>query len=433
MKAIYFFSLLMSINSMAQFGDRHIVDIHSRGATDIVYMDANSDDLKDIIVSQVFNPFNKVVYYPRISDTTFGLPVMIDSLVYPQNLAVGKFDADDQMDIVSCSEYEKIIRVYYQQANGNYQKQTLDTLSGIKKIYAHKISGIANDEIIALSADEIRIYNNLSQTLSIDTLKHTQLQDMNCMAFDDYDADGDIDFIIAGKKIMIFENQSGSFQWDSLATANITIHSEIMADIALMDYNKDGNQDLIFTQNENGALVYALNDGQGNFSNQQVVKTGFGSIHDIQIGDIDTNGFEDIALVDIGVSKLEWIQFSNQGTGIKQHIFTEELPKTRVLELADINGDSQLDIIAADILSFHLYGNEIGIVDNYVDNFNIRYHSFSEISIEGVEGIEFEVFDINGKLLTRKRTYQQFSIENYRNQIVFLAFSNGSYKKLLIR
>ena len=153
------------------------------------------------------------------------------------------------------------------------------------------------------------------------------------VAVGDLDGDGDADVVSLreGNPASVWLNEKGRF-----VLVERTVESgEGIGRLALMDLDGDGDLDL-FALGRTTRSVLWENDGTGSFrkSDQE-----FNSGTRLAAGDIDLDGKKDL-VVDFAV----WL---NRGGGRLENIQTVSPRPASALELVDIDGDGDLDLLGA--------------------------------------------------------------------------------------
>ncbi|HYV95644.1 MAG TPA: VCBS repeat-containing protein [Chitinophagales bacterium] len=124
-------------------------------------------------------------------------------------------------------------------------------------------------------------------------------------------------------------------------------------DIAIGDFNKDGNPDLAFANHERQYLTVLWGNGQGNFAaapNSPFPVMVKPHPHGIATGDFNNDGRLDLATDDWGNNEIE-ILFGDSIMGFKTpgtYFKVGKMPYQR-LRAADVNGDHNIDIITTNL------------------------------------------------------------------------------------
>jgi hypothetical protein len=152
----------------------------------------------------------------------------------------------------------------------------------------------------------------------------------------DFDADGDIDFVMStshvdDKRIVWYENDGNQ----NFSESNISV-SVSVANVKVVDINKDGFYDVVGTSGESVYLF--LNDGNQNFSEQKISDKG---AFLFKIIDIDSDGDLDIA----GTSDyFEMLWLENDGD--LNFTLHETGHYAGLMHFSDIDRDGKLDFIS---------------------------------------------------------------------------------------
>lgn len=164
----------------------------------------------------------------------------------------------------------------------------------------------------------------------------------------DIDGDGDIDLVATstdGNKIVWFENTDG--QGNFSAPKVIESDMEYPLEIAVADLNGNGYLDLVAVSTFDNQVVWFENlDGLGNFGPQQTVASLYGA-QTVKAKDINGDGYIDI--IAGGDNKVIWIEntdgLGNFGT---PKIISNAIGTTESIEVGDIDGDGDMDVVVAD-------------------------------------------------------------------------------------
>ena len=155
-------------------------------------------------------------------------------------------------------------------------------------------------------------------------------------AWADLDADGDPDaaFIDGTAKLHMFSNErQGQF-----AERSITAGAAIA--ITVLDANDDGVLDLVVAQSD-GAIISISDKDKTGWSFNELAKTNADAKPaSFRVADLDNNGGLDLILS--GTNTHVWM---NDGAG-KFASINDPLSSYRVFDVADVNNDGRLDLLA---------------------------------------------------------------------------------------
>nr|MBA2540764.1 VCBS repeat-containing protein [Deltaproteobacteria bacterium] len=185
------------------------------------------------------------------------------------------------------------------------------------------------------------------------------------LAAGDLDGDDDLDLVAVtvssggGRAFRFTNNGAATFTSSSAIDLALTTQVDVdkAAGVALGDLDEDGDLDLVAAITGGDRIAVLLNNGNGTFGTSMTTEIDAGASIDtvrIAIGDLDADGHLDVAVSNDHPDNPEIITFRGNGAGGLTFLAVETLTidfNARSLisdiELADVDGDGDLDVFAA--------------------------------------------------------------------------------------
>lgn len=164
----------------------------------------------------------------------------------------------------------------------------------------------------------------------------------------DLDGDGDLDLALAipfaANKILLNDGSAG---FTDVSSNRLPAQDSDSQNLAIADFDNDGNLDLFFVNDQTLANEFYINDSQGSFSDLSNRIPVAGNSTSVTALDIDGTGTTDILIGNIGQN----VMLMNSGNAFFTDQTTERLPQqannTQDIEFGDITGNNLQDIIVA--------------------------------------------------------------------------------------
>lgn len=207
----------------------------------------------------------------------------------------------------------------------------------------------------------------------------------------DLDGDGDLDVAIAAEyapnRVLI---NDGAGRLTDESDARLPRTSGDHEDVAIADFDGDGDSDLVFVGEDDQVSGYHLNDGRANFSDVTERLPTRGTSNAVVAEDVDRDGDPDLVIGNNGQDLL----FINDGAGMFADETSERLPAsddlTQDIAFGDVDGDGDRDLIL---------GNEDGnkaLTNDGSGGFSDESESLLPPAAGGEETRNVDLADVDG-------------------------------------
>jgi hypothetical protein len=318
--------------------------------------DFNNDQNSDIVV--VLSGVSALVIFTGYGDGTFGYGYAYSTgfFSYPRCVAVGDFNNDGNLDIVTANYFTGDAGVFLGSGDGRFQGPVLYSTGDDLFTSFVAVGDFNNDNFLDFAAA-----NYFSTTITIHLgYGNGAFQDPiflsasafapSCIAVGDLNNDNQLDIVFANP---LYSNVGILFGYGNGSFGSINTYSTGSGSypwsIALGDFNNDTILDIAVTNVWDFSIGLLLGYGNGMFATQRTFSTGYVSIpQSIAIGNFDNDDQTDIvvgnsAMGNIGVfliqDEKDFTSETSYSTGSSPHPYS--------VAVGDFNNNSHLDITVA--------------------------------------------------------------------------------------
>ena len=368
LRALYVSALLAPAVAAQQFGPVQFLATNQTNTQSVRSADLDGDGDRDVVCASWQN--DRVSWFENLDGLgTFGPAKIVSSATDGARVVgVGDLDGDGDQDLVCCSDWDDKVR-WFENLDGLGNFSTPKLVSGVHAPRSLDIVDLDGDQDLDLLVgsyfdNEVLWFDNTNGQGNFSAKKviSNQAKWCNAVRGADVDGDGDMDVLSASQldsKVAWYENVDGLGNFG----AQLVISSNAAGArwVAAADLDGDGDVDALSASTVDTKVAWYENtDGSGAFGAEQILSLNNAGPRVVEPADVDGDGDLDVLAGFYGDDLLAWFENTDGAAsfGPAQTIATG-LNGIHGLEVADIDGDNDLDVTVATWL-----GSEIAWVKN---------------------------------------------------------------------
>lgn len=349
-----------------------------KASMDVRAIDIDQDGDLDIILANEFQP-NSILINDGTGKFTDESAQRLPQVVHDsEDIAIADFNGDGLLDLVFCSEDDKIHEYYLNKGKGFFE------------VAPYKLPDSEANAVITLDLNndkkpDLVFGNNGKNTVLINkgdgtfSVESQRLPDANRVTQDlaavDIDGDGDLDIFEANEdgNRLLLNNGKGFFSDASQSNLpndpNVETRKASFADV-----DNDGDLDIFLSnvkfrpERDIQNRLY-INNGKGKFTNETERRIPKDEDHTIDaiFEDVNKDGSKDIVLANVFGAQIKI--YLNNGKGEFMENATAILGKKHVRDAlgviaADLNGDGKKDFYFCDRFNPNLGKKDLLLLEN---------------------------------------------------------------------
>ncbi|MCB9224361.1 MAG: T9SS type A sorting domain-containing protein [Crocinitomicaceae bacterium] len=320
------------------------------GYVNLISGDINSDGKEDVVFSSL-----EIGISWNLGSGIFTKPEIITSNApFTYTCDVADINNDGNLDIISADFGTD--RVYWFENKGNYifegAKVIDDFVNNPGDVFTADLNGDGNQDVLLGTLNQVIWFENLGgEVFGNKQIIASGMNDVRSVYADDLDGDGDLDVLntsYGNNVVKVYQNDgTGVFTpltlSNSITKANFVISS---------DFDNDNDKDVFVSSDWLDAIYVFENLGAFNFGTPVLVTNQLSNPYSLFAGDFDNDGDDDIIA---GTDDLYYIE--NVGGVFLNPLIISPNVSFYVVGI-DVDGDSDLDIVASDHSNDKIYWYE---------------------------------------------------------------------------
>jgi len=337
----------------------------------------------------------------RLEDRTvlslsFSAPMNYTLSRQPNDVVVGDFNGDGKPDLLH-SDNKSTVGLLLGNGDGTFQAaQDMPIFDGEGPMAVGDFNGDGKLDLAILDTGGVNVLlGNGDGTFQADTRYYFGGVSPQAIAVGDLRGDGKLDIVtantVAGTISVLLGNGDGTFQ----APETLNVGGRPLA-VALGDFNNDHKLDIVAADYQNSRIDFLPGQGDGTFPVFEGIPTNTGSENfsahfQIAVGDFNGDGNLDLATVNYASGLVSVLLGHGNGTFGTHNDYTVGTNPVSVV-VGDFDGDGKLDLATVNFGS-----NDVSIL---LGNGDGTFQNQQRFPVGGKfpQGLAIGDFDGNGKL-----------------------------------
>ena len=282
--------------------------------------------------------------------------VVATDVAEANSIRAGDMDGDSDLDLVATLTEDDRIVWWENSGTGFFTGNQLvaNDLSGPVVALPRDIDRDGDGDVLSASFYDrlVSWHENLGNAgFSAANVIATDITYSTSVAGVDLDADGWTDVLLGGAAngaVAWYRNQgNGQFAGPRVIDQP---DRQVLAEVAAIDFDRDGDTDVLSAPGSAPAMRWHENLGQDAFHPPRVVASGFEYEYTTFLGaaDLDGDGDADIVHASSDDLSLAWHENLGGGTVLGRRVIALDIEAGHAVNVVDLDGDGDLDLVVGD-------------------------------------------------------------------------------------
>jgi len=359
------------------FGPTVQITTNANGADEVYAADLDGDTDADILSASRND--DTISYFENRVNEGFGFPN--ETIVMPGPRANGANEAiaadlngDGALDILTTSFNDGKLAWHENDGTRWFSPQKVISTSAGEGVDAGDIDGDGDIDVVTTSfgGDAVSWHENTdgAGTFSAANVLSASVDGALSSYLADLDGDGDLDALAVGQNddtVYWFENLNGegNFSSENIIWTAANGANEVIA----ADLDGDTDLDVVVASRFADTVAWFENtDGDGSFSNEQIIVDNALDVVDVHPADLDSDGDVDLIYAPSDAGVVNWVENTDgSGTFSDPREITNLVNNPTKVFTADFNRDGRLDVLTAsssdDKIAWYVQTESFGVID----------------------------------------------------------------------